>query len=51
MAFEPDRERVGMDLSSNNVTIIMTVVISNKLPWRLRSGARNQLSDRGNCDI
>jgi hypothetical protein len=29
------RARVGRDLSSNDVTVIMIIVISKKLPWQL----------------
>jgi hypothetical protein len=34
---------------SNNATVFVIVVVSNKLSWQLRSGARNQFSDRDNC--
>jgi hypothetical protein len=38
------------ELSSNDVTVIVIVGVSNKLPWQLRSGARNQFNDRNNCN-
>jgi hypothetical protein len=35
------------DLSSDNVTVVVIAAISNKLPWKLGSGAMNQFTD---CD-
>jgi hypothetical protein len=37
---------LAVDLSSNNVTVIVVVAISNTLSWQWRSGARNQFRSR-----
>jgi hypothetical protein len=49
-AWQLDQWRSGSDLSSNNVMVIVILLISNKSPLQLRSGARNQFSDRDNSN-